>query len=270
MDDLTFAALKRLIREHLALDLDAYKAPQMRRRLDTFVSTRDGGDASRWVHALPTDAVGLAALREVVTINVSEFFRDTAQWDALRVRVLPQLLAEKPQLSIWSAACSNGQEPYTLAMLLDELEPAGRSRILATDIDRTVMGRARAGGPYSANDVRGVSRERLEKYFIRTGDTYSVLPKLQSRITIREHNLLASAYGAGFDLIVCRNVLIYFEQDAKVEIVRKFRVALRPGGVLFIGGTEALLGADARGYKTMGGNFYQKVDEPAAPVRRVA
>jgi chemotaxis protein methyltransferase CheR len=270
MDDITYAALKRVIRERLDLDLDAYKAPQMRRRLDTFVATHGGGDnASKWVHALPTDTVALAALREVITINVSEFFRDTVQWETLRSQVLPMLLADRPQLSIWSAACSNGQEPYTLAMLLDELEPAGRSRILATDIDRTVMGRARAGGPYNANDVRGVSPERLAKYFVRSGDSYSIVPKLQSRITIREHNLLATAYGTGFDLIVCRNVLIYFEQDAKLEIVTRFRAALRPGGVLFIGGTEALLGPDAQGYKIIGGNFYQKVEEKAA-ARRVA
>lgn len=270
MDDVTYAALKRVIKDRLALDLDAYKAPQMRRRLDTFASQRDDGDASRWVHSLATDPAGLEALREVITINVSEFFRDTAQWEALRTRVLPMLLEERSQLSIWSAACSNGQEPYTLAMLLDELEPAGRSRIIATDIDRTVMARARAGGPYNANDVRGVSRERLEKYFIRTGDSYSIAPKLRSRITIREHNLLASTYGNGFDLIVCRNVLIYFEQASKLEVVRKFHAALRPGGVLFIGSTEALLGADAQGYKGLGGNFYQRTEESAAPARWVA
>ena len=268
MDDITFAALKRVIRERLDLDLEAYKAPQMRRRLDSFVATHGGEDAVHWVRSLPNDTAGLAALREVITINVSEFFRDTAQWELLRTRVLPALLAEKPQLSIWSAACSNGQEPYTLAMLLDELEPAGRSRILATDIDRTVMGRARTGGPYSAGDVRGVSAERLAKYFVRAEDSYHVVPKLQSRITIREHNLLATPYGTSFDLIVCRNVLIYFSQEAKLDIVTKFRAALRPGGVLFIGGTEALLGADAQGYKVVGGNFYQKVEE--APARRVA
>ncbi len=263
MDEATFVALKHVIKDQIEIDIDAYKGAQMRRRLDGFVRTHGGDSPARWVRALPRDAAALAALRAMLTINVSEFFRDTVQFEFLRARVMPVLLRTRPQLSIWSAACSNGQEAYSLAILLDELEPAGRSRVLATDIDRAVLARARAGGLYSRADVRSVSPERLARYFTATGDAYRVARSLRNRVMFREHNLLASPYGSNFDLIVCRNVLIYFSAEAKREVVAKFQCALRPGGVLFIGSTEVLLGADAQGYRAIGGNFYEKAGATA-------
>lgn len=271
MDETTFVALKRVIKDQLEIDIEAYKGPQMRRRLDHFVATHGGGSPARWVQALAQDAAALAGLRDMLTINVSEFFRDALQFELLRTRVLPSLLEARSQLSIWSAACSNGQEPYSLAILLDELEPRGRSRVLATDIDRGVLERARAGGPYAPADVRNVSPERLARYFTPAGGAYQVAASLRNRVTFREHNLLATPYGSNFDLIVCRNVLIYLSAEAKLEIVTRFHQALRPGGVLFIGGTEALLGTDGRGYRVIGGNFYQKTGEaPAKLGQRVA
>lgn len=111
--------------------------------------------------------------------------------------------------------------------------------------------------------MRNVSATRKQQYFAADGDQVFVKPALRSRVNFREHNLLADSYGTNYDLIVCRNVLIYFSPEAKNEILRRFQAALKPGGVLFIGATEALLGGDARGYKALGGNFYQKVDEPA-------
>ena len=133
----------------------------------------------------------------------------------------------------------------------------------STDLDRAVLAKAQAGGPYIANDVRNVSAARKQQYFAQDGDQLFVKPALRSRVTFREHNLLADSYGANYDLIVCRNVLIYFSPEAKNEILRRFQAALKPGGVLFIGATEALLGADAKGYKALGGNFYQRTEESA-------
>ena len=262
MQETTYIELKRVIKDRVGLDLDLYKGQQMRRRLDNFVTQR-AGDEVAWVRSLASDRDELAALRDMLTINVSEFFRDFAQFETLRTKVLPDLLASRSTLSIWSAACSNGQEPYSLAITLDELGATGRYRLLATDLDRAVLAKAQAGGPYIANDVRNVSAVRKQQYFTQDGDQVFVKPSLRSRVTFREHNLLADAYGTNYDLIVCRNVLIYFSPEAKNEILRRFQAALKPGGVLFIGATEALLGADAKGYKALGGNFYQRADEPA-------
>ena len=258
MDDLAYAGLKRSIKERIGIDIDAYKGEQMRRRLENFVLQRAGGQPAAWLRTLPTDVTTLASMREMLTINVSEFFRDAPQFDRLERVVLPSLLKEKRALNIWSAACSNGQEPYSLAILLNEAKADAGSRILATDFDRTVLERARSGGPYGAPDVRNLSAARLSTYFAREGAGYLVTPSLRSRIQFREHNLLSSAYGTGYDLIVCRNVLIYFSPAVKMQIVQRFQHSLRPGGVLFIGATEALLGADTDGFKALGGNFYEK------------
>lgn len=268
MQEPTYAELKRVIKDRIGLDLDLYKGQQMRRRLDNFVTQRGGSDEMAWVRSLTANRDELAALRDMLTINVSEFFRDFAQFESLWTKVLPDLLASRSTMSIWSAACSNGQEPYSLAITLDELGAGSRYRLLATDLDRAVLAKAQAGGPYAAGDVRNVSASRKQQYFATDGDEHFVKPALRSRVTFREHNLLANSYGTNYDLIVCRNVLIYFSPEAKNEILRRFQAALRPGGVLFIGATEALLGGDSRGYKPLGGNFYQKMDEPA--VRGVA
>ena len=146
MDDLAYAGLKRSIKERIGIDIDAYKGEQMRRRLENFVLQRAGGQPAAWLRTLPTDVTTLASMREMLTINVSEFFRDAPQFDRLERVVLPSLLKEKRALNIWSAACSNGQEPYSLAILLNEAKADAGSRILATDFDRTVLERARSGG----------------------------------------------------------------------------------------------------------------------------
>jgi chemotaxis protein methyltransferase CheR len=269
MQDAQYERLKGTIARLLDIDIDAYKAQQMRRRIEQFVVTRGGGDPVAFERSLGDNAALLAAFRDMLTINVSEFFRDTPQFERLRTQVLPELLERRPRLSIWSAACSNGQEPYTLAIVLDELGAGARARILATDFDRSVLPRARAGGPYAAADLRGVTAARRSRYFSERADGAYVVDALRTRVQFAEHNLLASAYGRDYDLIVCRNVLIYFQPEVKLAVLRKFAQALRPGGVLFIGGTEALLGAETEGYRPLGGNFYERQPEAEAG-RRVA
>ncbi|MBM4416304.1 MAG: protein-glutamate O-methyltransferase CheR [Chloroflexi bacterium] len=262
MRDSQYEQLKRSIVRLPTIDIDAYKTEQMRRRIEMFIAAHGGGDPVAFQRALGTDKALLAQFRDMLTINVSEFFRDAQQFERLRTDVLSELLERRPALSIWSAACSNGQEPYMLAILLGEL--GARARILATDFDRSVLPRARAGGPYAAQDLRGVTAARRVRYFVeREGGTY-VVDTLRAYIQVTEHNLLSSPYGRDYDLIVCRNVLIYFQAEVKVAILRKFRVALRPGGVLFIGGTEALLGAELEGFRPLGGNFYQRPAEESA------
>jgi chemotaxis protein methyltransferase CheR len=267
MDEMTYAALKRVILDRIGLDIDLYKEQQMHRRLDNFVAQRASTESLAWVRSLSTRPDDLAALRDMLTINVSEFFRDAPQFDLLRSAILPGLLDRPGTLQIWSAACSNGQEPYSIAMLVDELGGPARGRILATDVDRAVLARARAGGPYVEGDLRNLSSARRQRYVTITEKGPYVQEALRTRVTFREHNLLADAYTGTYDLIVCRNVLIYFETAAKMEIIRKFHAVLKPGGVLFLGATEALLGGDASGFKSVGGNFYKKDLESAVATR---
>jgi chemotaxis protein methyltransferase CheR len=259
MTDLEYELLKRAIRERLQIDLAAYKTPQMRRRLDAFVQRRVPAGVPLFCRALRRDDALAEALRTMLTINVSEFFRDPTQFQRLRDEVLPSLVAHATPLRIWSAACSHGAEPYSIAMLVDAMRPRVTAEITATDIDAAVLDRARAGGPYAESEMRHVSPAQRRAYFTACDGGWRINDDLRARVRFDAHDLTAGAVDGSFDLIVCRNVLIYFADAAKRRLFDNFYDALRPGGVLFLGGTEALLGADARGFERIGGTFHRKV-----------
>ncbi len=264
MDDRTFEYLLRQLKDLLGVDLQGYKMQQMRRRLTSFIENRADGDSMRFIRSLGDDEELLRKLRDMLTINVTEFFRDSDQWDQFRNSVMPELVSGGARLKIWSAGCSHGEEPYSIAMILDQLGGLGSARLLATDFDRGVLKRAKAGGPYSEQEVAGVSAVELKKYFTSAEDGYSVTDQLRRAIRFGEVNLLHDSFDSGFDMIVCRNVTIYFEAEVKSKLFGNFAAALKPDGILFIGATEALLGADAQGFKRMGGNFYRWEGEAAS------
>jgi chemotaxis protein methyltransferase CheR len=267
MDDDLYALLKRQVQRHLAIDLDLYKQRQMRRRIETWVD-QQGEEPRALIESLGSRPATLAEMRDMLTINVTEFFRDAQQWTKLERDVLPGLLERATRFRVWSAACSTGDEPYTLSILLEEAG-ARTSTILATDLDRGALAKARTGGPYTKEALVNVSKERLATHFREGEGGVYINEAIKRRVLFKELNLLSDRFESGFDLIVCRNVTIYFESDAKVALMRRFLGALKPGGVLFIGATEALLGAESEGFTRMGGNFYQKADE-AVPARRAA
>lgn len=258
MNDEQFDRLKARLEQKLGLDLDAYKQAQMRRRITTHI-TRLNKDFDEFTAELGNDPEELAKLRDMITINVTEFFRDEAQWTQLRSKVLPEVVeAARGAPSIWSAGCSTGQEPYSLAMLLDEAGALSRSTILGTDFDIEVLAKARKGGPYSAEEMKGVPAAQLSAHFEEGDAGFTASAALKQRLKFRELNLLKDRFGSGYDLVVCRNVMIYFTGEVKSALVGRFLDSLKPGGVLFIGATEALLGDDLSNLDRLGGNFYRK------------
>ena len=262
MNDKDYAYLTERVRKLLRLDLSAYKPDQMRRRLKNFIDRHAGISVSQFCQRLERDPALLDTLRDTLTINVSEFYRDRSQWDRFQNVVLPDLLQRRPQLKIWSAGCSNGQEPYTVTLLLAERGAERRARILATDFDRGTLARAGTGGPYQADDLRSLPPALVQKYFEAGDGGLRVIESLRRRISFREFNLLADPFERGFDLIICRNVLIYFSDSVKEELLRRFHASLADEGILFIGGTEAILGGERLGYERITGNFYRRL--PAA------
>lgn len=268
MDQMEYSYLKRKIRQLLDIDIDAYKSQQMRRRLEAFVARQGYDSAYGFCKMLERDEKALQGLRDMLTINVSEFFRDPPQFEQLATGVLPQLLKSSPQLSIWAAGCSHGEEPYSLAILLDELSAVRNHRILATDLDTEVLRRAVAGGPYLPTETKNVSARRLQKYFMPSGEGHIVIEKMRKRVQFRQHNLLADPFAMGLDLVVCRNVMIYFSGEVKGRLFQQFHECLNPGGVLFIGATEALLGPDNVGFERLSTNFYRKGGAALAEKRR--
>jgi chemotaxis protein methyltransferase CheR len=242
------------------LDLTLYKAPQMHRRLTALLTRLKVRSFADYTRLLESDAGRRQEFKDYVTINVSEFFRDADRFAEFERRVVPDLLAAGVGVRVWSAGCSIGAEPYSLAILLRELGPGRLHTILATDVDQTVLDRARTGIGYLASDIRNVGAERVQRWFTAQPDgRYAVEPVLRGMIRFVKHDLLRDDYHSGpFDLIACRNVVIYFTEDAKERIFRRFVDALRTGGVLFMGGTEAILRPQALGLSVMSPGFYRK------------
>jgi chemotaxis protein methyltransferase CheR len=268
VNDLEYSLLKRKILNLLRIDIDAYKSTQMRRRIESFVGRQGASSVADFLRRIGNDEDLLARLRDMLTINVSEFFRDAKQWDHLASVILPDLLERSPTLNVWSAGCSRGQEPYSLAIILAEMNALHRSRILATDLDPEALQRAREGGPYPAAEVKNMPPNARSKCFTESPDGITVTEQIRRRIEFRQHNLLSDSFETGFDLIVCRNVTIYFSGEVKTKLMGRFRRSLKPQGVLFVGGTEALLGEEASQFRRVFGNFYRQ--EADAVTRRFA
>ena len=251
---------KRLLRL-TGLDLDCYKGKQMQRRLDTWLK-RSG--CCSWVDYCPRlerDSAELRRFTDYLTINVSAFFRDPERFAYLRDHVLPKLLSPGRPLRVWSAGASYGAEAYSLAILLEELTPNRRHYLLGTDIDRTIIDRARKGSGFSREDVRNVEPHLLKKYFLTDSGSYDVVERIKTRVELKIHNLLKDPFESDFDLILCRNVVIYFTDEAKEALYRKFHQALRPGGVLFAGGTEILWRPSEIGLSSITCGFYRKFEK---------
>jgi len=255
-----FEAFRRRAYQLTGLDLTSYKAPQMHRRLSSLLVRLQIKSFAEYGRVLESDAQRRQEFKDYVTINVSEFFRDVDRFTDLERRVLPALLEGGAALRIWSAGCSMGAEPYSMAIILRELAPGRAHSILATDVDRTILDRAQAGGGYLPSDLRNTSPERLARWFVDGRDNkYAIAPAVRPMIRWETHDLLRDPFPAGpFDLIACRNVVIYFTEDAKDRIYQGFVRSLRPGGVLFVGGTEAIMRPQAVGLSVLGPGFYRK------------
>ena len=272
MNDEEFQYLKDQIRTFAGLDLDGYKQQQIRRRLEGYVQRVTSGDVQAYCDILKQDRGQSRDLVDYLAINVSEFFRDPAYFTYIRNEVLPKLKRLPGRLNIWSAACSCGQEPYSLTILLEENGFSGRYRILATDIDTSALEKARQGGPYGLQDVRNLEPGLLNKYFKRSGDAFHVDPRLAGPIQFRMHNLQSDRYERGYDFIVCRNVIIYFSEAVRNHIFSQFHQALSPGGILFIGGSEAILRPADFGFEVIRPSFYRKIQQvnPAPALTGIA
>ncbi len=254
-----YTFFKRTVRKLLDIDLDCYKRLQVQRRIKTYLLRSGYANWPSYFRTMKNDPVELGRLKDYLTINVSAFFRNPQKFTYLQTTVLPMLLSGHSRLRVWSAGCSRGHEPYSLAMMLDEItSPHRKHSILAADIDQSALAFAQAGGPYSRGDLVNVPPPLLEKYFKNDGDRYYVNDSLRRKVTFDYHNLLEDPIESGLDLIVCRNVVIYFTTEAKERLYKRFYDALRPGGMLFVGGTEIVSKATDMGFEPLGYSLYRR------------
>lgn len=240
------------------IDLNSYKEKQMKRRIDTLIGKTNAKTYDEYVALLKKDKAVFEAFVNFLTINVSEFYRNPDQWKILDQKVFPELMHKfGKNLKIWSAACSTGDEPYSLVMALSRHIPLNQIHIMATDIDKQVIAKAKVG-LYSEKSIANVPDDLKKKYFTKIGASYQISDEIKRRVDFKEHNLLRDTYPTGCDLIVCRNVLIYFTDEAKEEIYKKFNQALKPQGMLFIGSTEQIMNYKELNYDRSSSFFFIK------------
>lgn len=240
------------------IDLSAYKEKQMRRRIDSLVTKRSCKSYEEYVKLLSSNSEVFDEFVNFLTINVSEFYRNTDQWKLMDEKYIPELIQKfGKRLKIWSAACSTGDEPYSLVMALSKHIDLRDIKIIATDIDKQVLATAKTG-LYSEKSIAGVPDEFKKKYFTKVGTSYQISDQIKSRVDFKEGNLLRDAYTTGCHMIVCRNVVIYFTEEAKHDIYAKFNKSLVDGGLLFIGSTEQVMDYKDLGYIRRSSFFYEK------------
>ena len=240
------------------IDLNSYKEKQMKRRIDTLIAKNKIVGYDNYVKALRDHQELFDEFVNYITINVSEFYRNPDQWKFLNEVVIPELIQKYGKnLKIWSAACSTGDEPYSLVMTLSGHMPLKQIQVLATDLDKQVIAKAKVG-LYSEKSILSVPDDLKKKYFTQVGHSCKIADDIKESVEFKEHNLLKDIYPAECHMIVCRNVLIYFTEEAKDEIFRKFYQSLKPGGILFIGSTEQIINYKEIGFERHSSFFYQK------------
>lgn len=248
-----FGLVRAIVRDGAAIVLDDGKEYLVESRLLPVARQRGQQSVAELLDALRADPHGplRTLVIEAMTTNETSFFRDSHPFDALAGSILPQLMerrAAERHLTIWSAACSSGQEAYSTAMILDELfagQRGWRARIIASDVSNAMLERTRAG-TYSQLEVnRGLPVHRLMQYFVRQGNQWQVEDRLRAMVETRAMNL-AGAWPdlPQMDVILLRNVMIYFDQGTKQRILANVRSVLRPGGYLLLGGAETTLNLD--------------------------
>ena len=254
-----YTQFKRLITPLVPMDLNDYKQQQMERRIRDLARKNGADSLVQFAQMLRDDRRLLRTFESHVTINVSEFFRNVEPFNYLGDPVLSGLVALGKPLTIWSAGCSYGAEPMTFAMILSELNPSLRHTIHATDIDPDMLAKARSGTGFSPADVQGLPKTLRARYMKQIGDDWAVSDDLVKRIKFAPQNLLKDpAPARNCDLVACRNVVIYFTDEAKSRLYKTFADSLRPGGYLFIGATEVVSGAASFGLRYVAPCFYQK------------
>lgn len=239
------------------LDLSLYKERQMKRRIESLIARRGVDSFEGYFKLLNTDQEAYHEFVNYLTINVSEFYRNPAQWDTLRTDIFPEILKQNKRPKIWSAACSTGEEPYSLVMCLSEFLPLKDIKIQAVDFDDEALRKAQIG-MYNEKSVKNVPKAYVDRFFEPVGNGYRIKDEVKKCVEFKKMNLLRDDYPKGFDLIVCRNVMIYFTEEAKDEMYKNFYDSLVPGGYFFVGSTEQIIQPQRYQFESNKTFFYYK------------
>lgn len=250
---------KRDVYKLTNINLTMYKERQMKRRIESLMNRKGYTQFDTFFQALDKDEVLLRSFISYLTINVSEFYRNPKQWEVFEQKMIPYLKNEfGNKINIWSAACSTGDEPYTIAMLMSQYFSLNQIRVLATDIDEDVLAYAREGY-YQTRSLERLPKDMLNRHFTPKGNGYQINDDIKKCVEFRKHNLLEDKYPVSMHMIVCRNVVIYFTDEAKDGVYSRFHTTLEKNGMLFIGSTEQIIHAKEIGFESTNSFFYKKL-----------
>ena len=257
------ALLKRIFKER-GLDLSQYKEKCLKRRIDVRLRVTGAQSYLEYMAVLKKDPKEYDRLFDTLTINVTNFFRDRNTYSVIENKVIPELVSSKKNqgkkiIRIWSAGCASGEEPYSIAILFHEIlkESIGDFliSIYATDIDEEVMGKAKKA-EYEASAVSETDMKIINRYF-NQNQNYILKEEIKQMVRFKRHDLISDEPLTHLDIILCRNVLIYFSRDLQVSLFNKFYEGLNRGGYLILGKTESLAGEFAGLFQSV--NIEEKI-----------
>jgi chemotaxis protein methyltransferase CheR len=255
-----YETFKQKVKKITGLDLNSYK-DQIHRRVHMIMQRWEITNYDKYFETIEKDDKKLREFLDYLTINVSEFFRNDTQWWKVRDTILPELIKLKgsKKLKLWSCGCATGEEPYSLAIMSIVVGLDPHVPVLAVDIDDGAIAIAQRG-QYLKRQLINVPSEYLSKFFATSdnGGTYEVSREVKNRVTFRKMNMIEDKFADAFDLILCRNVVIYFTQETKTHLYQKFTNALTPGGYFLVGSTEQIFEYKSLGLENVGPFLYRK------------
>lgn len=246
------------VRKSYGLTLDAYKDAQMQRRIASVMRKAGARNFKEYAELIKHHDNIRNDFFDQVTINVTEFFRNKDKFDEFEQALSAKIIPRFRNIKIWSAACSNGAEPYTVGMILHSKGLDRSAKIIATDIDLNILDKAKQG-KYKERDLKNIDKEYLKKYFSIDGSDYMINDDIKKLVNFKRHDLINDTYEKDLHAIICRNVTIYFKNEVRNEIYHKFSEALVPGGIFFIGATEGIYNPGEFGFKKITTSIYEKI-----------
>lgn len=255
LSDDEFTAITELLMERRQFDLAQYKDRCIRRRIAKRLRACKVVDFSAYLQRLTIDRDELDTLLATISIHVSQFFRNPDTYRILEQKILPDLCqqahaAGKTELTLWSAGCASGEEPYSLALIADDLDTGGlQIRVLASDISGPVLETARKG-VFEITRLKEVPQQVLSKYFRETDGRYQVIDRVRDKVEFIRHNIMTEEEYPAADLILCRNVMIYFTREEQERILTRFARVLPEKGALVLGRSETMTGKVRQYYKS--------------------
>lgn len=246
------------VHKSYGLTLDAYKDAQMQRRIASVMRKSGAKNFKEYSEMIRHHDNIRNDFFDQVTINVTEFFRNRDKFEEFDQALSEKIIPKFRNIKIWSAACSNGAEPYTVGMMLHSKGLERSSKIIATDIDLNILDRAKQG-MYKDRDLKNLDVNYLNKYFSIDGTDYVIKDDIKKLVNFKRHDLINDSYDKDLHAIICRNVTIYFKNEVRNEIYHKFSDALVPGGIFFIGATEGIYNPAEFGFKKITTSIYEKI-----------